>query len=488
MGDALDLLAGMRLEDGRTWGEAAAPFQLEDARAVLEPGEGDRRLHWLGRSKGSSKSTDLGGLSLAWLVAQSQPLDEGFVAAADEEQANRLLTRARGLIARTPVLEGLVKVEARRLVNVRTGAVVQALAADVAGAEGVLTPWIAIDELPNWADTVSAKGMAVALLSSVPKVARCRLVVIGHAGRPGSWQHKLLEDARGDAAWRVNDRLGPAPWIDTGQLAMQERLLLPSEFRRRWHNEWVAPEDRLTTLDDVRACVTPGASTLPPVKGFRYVMGLDIGLKNDRTVLSVGHLDTEEPEGQVVLDRQVVWAGSRANPVQLAEVEAVVLEAHQAYNRAPLLVDPWQAAQMTQRLRRAGVKVVEVTFSPQQIGRMATVLFRLLRDRLLDLPDDDDLVAELAAVRLVEKSPGAYRIDHDSGKHDDRVISLALVAQHLVEIGVSRRRVGFPMVDGVDRDGEVVEGRPLSGSARQVARDEAFRRDHGFYPGADGAA
>jgi phage terminase large subunit-like protein len=471
MGEAMRLLGGLVLEDGRRWVEAAAPFQLEDAAAVLEPDAGAARLHWLGRSKGSSKSTDLAGMSLAWLVEQAQPLDTGYVAASDAEQANRLLDRARGLVARTPALQGVVKVEAWRVLNTKTGASVQALAADVAGAEGVLTPWIAIDELPNWADTTAARGMATALLSSVPKVAGCRLVVIGHAGRPGSWQHRLLEDACADASWRVNDRPGPAPWIDGAALRAQERLLLESEYRRRWLNEWVAAEDKLTTLEDVRACVTPGGGVLPPERGTRYVLGLDLGIKNDRTALSVAHL---ADDGDVVLDRQEVWQGTRDRPVQLAEVEAVVLEASRSYNRAPLLVDPWQAAQMTQRLRRAGVRVHEVTFSQQQIGRMALVLVRLLRDRQLDLPDDEDLIAELADVRLVERSPGAYRIDHDSGKHDDRVISLALVAQYLVEAGVKmRRRRGVLVYRDGEAGGDVVALSP---------RDRAFVEQFGGDP------
>jgi hypothetical protein len=59
-------------------------------------------------------------------------------------------------------------------------------------------------------------------------------------------------------------------------------------------------------------------------------------------------------------------------------------------------------------------------------------LFRLLRDHQLALYDDPDLLDELANVRLVETSPGSYRIDHDPDKHDDRAISLALAAQHLL--------------------------------------------------------
>jgi hypothetical protein len=52
---------------------------------------------------------------------------------------------------------------------------------------------------------------------------------------------------------------------------------------------------------------------------------------------------------------------------------------------------------------------------------------------VLLLPDDQDLVDELVNVRLRETAPGQYRIDHDADKHDDRVISLALVAHRLAE-------------------------------------------------------
>ena len=42
---------------------------------------------------------------------------------------------------------------------------------------------------------------------------------------------------------------------------------------------------------------------------------------------------------------------------------------------------------------------------------------------------------ELANVRLRETSPGVLRMDHDSNRHDDRAISLALACHRLVEKG-----------------------------------------------------
>ena len=66
--------------------------------------------------------------------------------------------------------------------------------------------------------------------------------------------------------------------------------------------------------------------------------------------------------------------------------------------------------------------------------------YRLLRDHLLDLPDDEALVDEPATVRLDEKAPGVYRVDHEDGRHDDRVASLGLIAHELLTGAVRHRR------------------------------------------------
>jgi phage FluMu gp28-like protein len=107
-----------------------------------------------------------------------------------------------------------------------------------------------------------------------------------------------------------------------------------------------------------------------------------------------------------------------------------------------VLIDPWQAVGLGQRLSRRGVRVNEYTFSAQSVGRLASTLFRKLRDHQVALPDDEELLDELANVRLRESSPGVLRMDHDPDKHDDRAIALALAAHALVE--QPRRVAGTP--------------------------------------------
>jgi hypothetical protein len=83
------------------------------------------------------------------------------------------------------------------------------------------------------------------------------------------------------------------------------------------------------------------------------------------------------------------------------------------------------------------------------VGRLAITLYRLLRDHQVALPDDPDLIDELANVKLVETAPSSYRIDHETSAYDDRVISLALAAHRLVTTSakpkVDRRKLAAAM-------------------------------------------
>lgn len=475
--DPLAVMASLRLEDGRPWIDVAEQFQIDDARAILAPGADDPRLHWLGRPKGGSKSTDLGGVAIAWLLTMARPLDEGYALASDGDQAKRLLARAAGLIARTPGLADHLEVQSWSIVHRRTGAKVVALAADAAGAEGTVSPLYLVDELPQWADTQTARALWDAAYSSIPKGSTLpgglRFVVIGHAGVEGSWQHRLFEQFAASQLWRVNDVAGPLPWLDPVLLEDQRATLTDPQYARRVLNRWSSAEEAITTADELRRCVTLSGPQ-PPQQGTRYVIGVDLGLKSDRTVAAVVHVEStmgagvgEPLEGEfarhaalalsrgtitqaeyqarmaktdgglegarVVLDRMETWQGSKRAPVQLADVQAWLWQAATSYGNAEVVIDPWQAIGLAQSLRKQGVSIDEFTFSQQSVGRLASTLHRLLRDGLLALPDDEDLLDELAHVRLVERSPGVVRMDHAHGRHDDRAIALALAATRALE-------------------------------------------------------
>jgi hypothetical protein len=120
--------------------------------------------------------------------------------------------------------------------------------------------------------------------------------------------------------------------------------------------------------------------------------------------------------------------------VNFSEVEDVVDFLARRY-RARVVVDPFQAIQLAQRLRAKRVTVEEFSFGQASVSRLAVNLHTLLRTRRIALIDDPPLIDELVNVKLIERGPGAIRIDHAAGSHDDRVVSLALCAYKLVGEG-----------------------------------------------------
>jgi phage terminase large subunit-like protein len=311
------------------------------------------------------------------------------------------------------------------------------LAADAASAYGLRPHFTIIDELAVWGQTAEPRRLFEALMTAAPKV-NGRVLIITSAGDPATWAYDVLEHARRDPLWRVRELEGPPPWLDAAQIESQRRLHSESVYARLYDNRWTASEDRLTTRADVAACMTL-CGPLPPIAGTEYVIGVDIGITNDRTAICVCHTEprregSEPAFPRVVLDRLDTRTGTRVAPVDLTEVEELIVQLSQIYNRARVVIDPTEAVHMAQRLQRSrGIRVDQFRFSSATVGELATTLYLLLRNRALALPNDEALFTELVNVGLRETSPNVYRLDHDAGRHDDRAIALALAANALLK-------------------------------------------------------
>jgi phage terminase large subunit-like protein len=426
------LLAGLVLENGKRWIEVATDWQLDDARAILEPGDGDPLLHFLTRPRSGSKTTDLAGVTLAALIEQVPPGGRCYAVAGDRDQARLLVDAIAGFVTRTPGLAGSITVD-RYTASTPTGARLEVIPADAASSYGLRASLFVVDELTNWPSL--NRDVWVSIVSAVPKVRGCRLVCLASAGDPAHWSYRVRERARESKAWRLHEVPGPVPWVDEDALTEQRGLLTDSQFARLHGNIWTASEDRLVSVENLAAAVrNDGPLDYRP--GVTYKIGVDLGLRHDRTAIAICHSEAvpDQPRvRRVVLDRMVVFEGTRADEVHLAEVETALFEAWRMYGKPRIRLDPWQGIGLAQRLRSRGVSVEEWSYSPQRYGATASVLFGLLRDGLLDLYDHPALLDELANVRLRETLPGLLRVDHDSDRHDDMVQALGFAVTALVE-------------------------------------------------------
>jgi hypothetical protein len=342
--------------------------------------------------------------------------------AADKDQARLLVDSVAGFVARTPLLRGALEVAAFRVVAPRTGAVLEILAADAESAWGI-RPWLLVaDELAQWGTTSGPRRLWEAVSSASAKVAGARLV-----------------EAR-----RISPRRRPLDLVDA-----------PQAIRLRVLEHPCAPVGRVTGGGQHVCHAEPLTRTL-----------------EDGT-LTAG--------ARVVVDRLQVWAGSRARPVQLAEVGEWLRYVAAEYHGASVVFDPHQAIDLTQRLARLGVRTAKYDFTASSVGRLALALYQALRNRTLSIPNDPELIDELLNVRLRETSPGIYRIDHDADKHDDRVIALALCVEHLQASPPTRPpwRDGEGLARGHIGDARG-SGAPARGRARLAARDAQRERDLEF--------
>ncbi len=435
MREAKALLAALVLEDGRRIGDAWEPWQWRLAQWMFD--ERARPNRFETRPRGGSKSTDAACILMVSMLTTLPAGSQLDAYAADRDQARLIVDWARGAVSRTPALASALTVDAYKI-TARSGTVLEVMAADAASAYGRKPAIAVLDEFCQWPNTANARNVWTAVVSSMGKTPNAKLLLASTSGDPGHWSRKIYETALKSKAWAVQEVPGPLTWASPAFLAEQREILPDSVYRRLHLNQWCASEDRLTNLDDVRACVTLDGP-LEHAPGHQYVLSLDLGVRHDRTVAAVMHSErVTEPGGRdvvqrMVLDRMEVWAGTRTNPVDLGAVEQWVEFTARAY-RAKVVCDPWQAIAMVQRLRSRGLQVEEFTFSQQSTGRLAVALHTTIRDHRLAIPADEELIDELVNVRLRETSPNVYRLDHDPDRHDDRAVTLAMAIQTLATV------------------------------------------------------
>ncbi|WP_175415784.1 hypothetical protein [Acidipropionibacterium jensenii] len=442
--DPVALMSSFVLEDGRRWGEAAEPWQLDDAREVLAPTGPRRSFRLAGR--GMSKTGDTAAEVLALMLTEAPAHSRSYVFAVDADQAAIFADSAAGWIDRTPGLAGAFTVDARTITARASGATLRIETSDGASAFG-LRPYITVaDELPMWPATTNHRKLWSAIASGVAKVPGARLIVTGTGGSPaglGAEIWKLASD--NPAHWRTTVRPGPSPWWTADEVAATQASLTASEWRRLILCEFAEGDDSLTDPAAVAAAIRPGSPVLPYSPGRRYIITLDIGTRRDLTAVAVSHTERTDAGRVVVVDRVMSWRPSKQSGgrVDLDEVQHTIARLAREYH-APVHFDRMQAEQLTSNLTRAGVVCHEYVFSSAGANRLARALYIALRDRALSLPDDPELVDGFNSTRMIETTPGTVKLHNPAGHHDDIPTVVGMAVALLTErpdSGTSAARV-----------------------------------------------
>jgi hypothetical protein len=109
-----------------------------------------------------------------------------------------------------------------------------------------------------------------------------------------------------------------------------------------------------------------------------------------------------------------------------------------------IFADPWEGRAMCQRFRKAGLRAEAVDATGGNLETQALELLAAFRENRVELFDHPQLLADLRALRIVERSYG-FRLESPrskAGGHGDAASAFGLALLGLKRIG----RRGVPLV------------------------------------------
>lgn len=225
----------------------------------------------------------------------------------------------------------------------------------------------------------------------------------------------------------------------------RERKRDPANAELEFDAVFAAGEEQLLTHADVAAMIDRGVTERPVQKDgsgwpLRYAIGLDVGLRHDRSAIVVTH--RERDPANAALDPIIVDACEILTPEQyggripLDAVEAAVVRLSRRYNGAKVYHDIHLSDALAPRLAQQGVRCIEVAMSSAPQGERASLLVQRARSGLLRLVDNPVLERELKELVVTRHSGGRLSIAAPKrrGAHDDAADALLLSLEASLEL------------------------------------------------------
>jgi hypothetical protein len=398
---------------------------------------------WFNYSKGHDKTSYLARL-LNWMLAFAPRKNMRLYCGAKDAEQAAIVLDAMGKEASLNKWVGeRIEFKKMRADSITNGSQLQILTSDAGGNQGKNPDLIVADELTNW-DT---RDLFDSLYSGVGKRGdrtgrqRCAFVILTNAGVLGSWQDNVrqLAKAFSNDDWYFYEQAEGKPlagWLAADAIERQCRLMTKTEGDRLWRNRWTDPteDNGAFSPSDVDACTKE--PTRPHVNSDVY-FGIDYAGVHDRTALCSMFFDGEVLQ---VFDVKC-WQGSHTSEIKVADVDAWLERQFTIYPNATAVFDKYQMLATIQKFQKDGRKVVTFEYAGgKQNFAMLENLRILLQNRKIRFAadagmhpyDGSTLVSEFKEV-LVKKKTYGLRIDHESGKHDDRVIAVGMAALECIK-------------------------------------------------------
>jgi phage terminase large subunit-like protein len=454
--------------------EDGAPFQLLDAQREFfahawtrdEAGRLVYPEQCFGAIKKTGKTATAAMHLLTTTLLYGGRFAEGYAVANDLEQAQgRVFQAVRRIVEASPHLRHIADITAYRIAFPQTGATIQAIGSDYAGAAGANPVVSSFDEL--WAFTSErSRRLWDEMVPSPARRISCRLVTT-YAGwehesellhglyRRGMAQPLLGADLHGGDGLLLAWHGGPiAPWQSDAWISEMRRTLRPAQFLRMICNQWVTSESSFIDMAHYDACVDEALRPVIADRTLPVWIGLDASTKRDSTAIVA--VTWSKREQHVRLVNHCIITPTAEQPVDFADVESVLLDWRRRYRIRAVSYDPYQMASSSQRLVREGVPMEECPQTVPFLTDAGTNLYDLFRGHSMRLYPDERIRAAVSRAVAIE-TPRGWRLGKAQQSHKiDVVTALAMAALGAVRgQGVSRYTLDswLPEATGVDVEG-----------------------------------
>lgn len=230
-------------------------------------------------------------------------------------------------------------------------------------------------------------------------------------------QHIYCKDSEDGASFHFRSK--DNPYFPESEWEREKKRLPQDVFRQEY--EAVFLRDAAGVFRKVREAVSGEQEA--PQKGHYYMMGVDLGKRQDFTVISV--IDRSSHH-LVHFDRfkQVDWNLQKQR----------IFETAKKYNHARIVIDSTGLGDpITDDLRRMGLAVDDFRYTNKSKSQLVDKLTIWIEQGRLTYPDIEVLIDELEAFGYTKTDSGNIKYSAPEGLHDDCVNSLALAVWQLPE-------------------------------------------------------
>lgn len=414
----------------------------------------------------TGKSYSLALLAVWW--AFRRPGQRVLIVSAGEDASRRLLSTVRSVCS-SPLLAGSLVDESSSLVVLSNGSEVRSVPASERQVRGWSVDLLVLDEAALIADDLIL-GAAFPTTAARPDA---RIVLASSPWATDGAFYRLHLDGGGASEhvrtfrWSMRD----APWVSEAMIETLRASLPPARFAAEVEGEFVGAADAFFSPFDLRACVAdyhlldPGSA-----EGGSVVVGLDWGRAFDRhAVATLGVLDDHGANPEPVLfvpwcetsnrtyTEQVEVVVGMARPRRVAQRRSWFGESRPVHHMPNGLTIHETGRTITRSTPSVyGFEVETVVAEMNGVGAMPTEtigrrmpsvrvegvhtsmaskedaygrLRALIADRRLVLPDDPELLRQLAGMRYQARPSGGLSIHAaDPNVHDDLADALSLAA------------------------------------------------------------